>query len=489
MKIRLLLAFFSMLFMTMSFAKNESTDHAELKEQLLEYMDVGKIPGLSLMFIDKQNNTHLITLGKQNETPGENVKPETLFELGSTSKAFTGLIAAKLLEEGKIKPETTVSSVLPELSFYYEDKPVEVSFIQLLHHSSGVPFSSVDFIYGGSGHDSLAQMIKNIGRINLEDNPDTRYSYATINYDIAARMMEVVTQQPYSELLQDYVLTPLKMNDTSIDPAVRNKATGYQISYLAPRPYDAPFFISNIPAGYIQTNATDMEKWLRFLIEDNDSPLSQYKKRILEPNTKLPTNEGENVHYALGWSINNNKIYHTGMNPNFSSFVGFNTQSHVAVVVMANVNSNVPFTIGEQILQQLSAGNGLIKLTSANDIELFDTFDRLFLIVSAFLSLFSIWVAFRICRNIVNKDKRPLSAIKKFTVIILAFFCCSLIFLCFFFPAILLNMSWDSLIIWMPMSFILMLTLLMSTLVMSLINLLIIFFKHISYAKNQSPSL
>ncbi|MDX7988715.1 xenocoumacin biosynthesis serine hydrolase XcnG [Xenorhabdus sp. 12] len=486
MKTRLLLAFFSLFFMTlapMSFAENELTDHAELKEQLLEYMEVGKIPGLSLVFIDKQNNTHLITLGKKNENLGENIKPETIFELGSTTKAFTGLIAAKLLEDGKIKPDTTVSAILPELVFYHDDQPVDVSFIQLLHHSSGIPFSSVDFIYGGDSSDSLAQMIKNIGQINLEDRPDTRYSYATINYDIAARMMEVVTQQPYSKLLQDYVLTPMKMNDTSIDPAVSNKATGYQISYLAPRPYDAPFFISNIPAGYIQTNAIDMEKWLRFLIDDNDSQLSRYKKQMLEPNTKLSTNEGENVHYALGWSINNGSIYHTGMNPNFSSFVGFNAQSHVAVAVMANANSNAPFAIGEQILNQLSSGDNAIKLTSADDVEVFDTFDSLFLIVSVLLSLFLIWVALRIYQNIVNKSRRPLSEIKKFAVIILVFFCLSLMLLCFSFPYVLLNMSWDSLIIWMPASFILMLALFMSTLVMSLINLLVIFSKHISYAK------
>ncbi|PHM39353.1 putative penicillin binding protein [Xenorhabdus mauleonii] len=483
MRIRLLLAFFSLLFMTMSFAKNDSTDHAELKKQLLEYMEVGKIPGLSLVFIDQQNNTHLITLGKKNETPGEIIKPETIFELGSTTKAFTGLIAAKFLEDGIIKPDTTVSSILPELSFYYEDKPIDVSFIQLLHHSSGIPFSSVDFIYGGNSDDSLGQMIKNIGRINLEDKPDTRYSYATINYDIAARMMEVVTHQPYSNLLQDYVLTPIKMSDTSIDPAVSNKATGYQISYLEPRPHDAPFFTSNIPAGYIQTNATDMEKWLRFLIEDNDSQLSQYKKRKLEPNTKLSTNEGENVHYALGWLINNDKVYHTGMNPDFSSFVGFNRESHVAVAVMANVNSNVPFAIGEQILKQLSSGDKTIKLTPANDIELFDTFDRIFLIVSALLSLFLIWIVFRVYRNIAKKNQQLLSEIKKFTVIVLVFFCLFLMLLCFSFPSILLNMSWNSLIIWMPMSFISMLAILMSTLVMSLINLLVIFSKHISYAK------
>lgn len=486
MKIRLLVIFFSIIFMTASFAKSEPTNNAELKKQLINYMEVGKIPGLSLVIIDKHNKTHRITLGKQNENQDGDIKQETIFELGSTSKAFTGLIAAQLIEEGKIKQETTVSSVLPSLSLYYDNQPIEVSFIQLLHHSSGIPFSSVDFIYGGNSSDSLESMINRIERIDLQNNPGTLYSYATINYDIAARMMEVVTQQPYSELLKKYVLTPLKMNDTSVDVMVNQKATGYQISYLAPRPYDAPFFIANVPAGYIQTNAIDMEKWLRFLLKDNDSPLSKYKKRIFKPNTQLSTNEGEDVHYALGWSINNDKIYHTGMNPNFSSFIGMNTKSNVAVAVMANVNSNVTFTIGEQILKQLSSGDGTINLNSANEIELFDTFDRVFLASSVLLFLFLLIITFRIYRNSITKKSRHLSGAKKVIVIISILACLGLVLLSFVFPSVLLNMSWNSLVIWMPMSFILMSILLILTLIMSLIHLLIIFFRHISYAKNQN---
>ncbi|WP_338803034.1 serine hydrolase domain-containing protein [Xenorhabdus griffiniae] len=484
MKIRLFVIFFSIIFITTSFAKSELANNAEFKKQLNHYIEVGKIPGLSLVIIDKHNKTHLITVGKQNENHDGDITQETIFELGSTSKAFTGLIAAQLIEKGKIKQETTVSSVLPSLSFYYANQPMEVNFIQLLHHSSGIPFSSVDFIYGGNSSDTLENMINRIERIDLQNNPGTLYSYATINYDIAARMMEVVTQQPYSELLTQYVLTPLKMSDTSVEVMVNHKATGYKISYLAPRPYDAPFFIANVPAGYIQTNAIDMEKWLRFLLKDNHSPLSKYKKRMFEPNTQLSTNEGKDVHYALGWSITNDKIYHTGMNPNFSSFIGMDTKSNVAVAVMANVNSNVTFTIGEQILKQLSSRSGTINLNSANEIELFDTFDRVFLASGVLLFLFFLIITFRIYHNSITKNNRRLSEAKKIIVIILILACLGLVLLSFIFPTVLLNMSWSSLIIWMPMSFILMSILLILTLIVSLIHLLIIFFRHISYVKN-----
>ncbi|MDE1474723.1 serine hydrolase domain-containing protein [Xenorhabdus bovienii] len=486
MKFKYLFIFFSFIFINISYAATESTGNSALEKQLVEYMNVGKIPGLSIVILDSKKDAKFIFLGKERMNADKNIDGTTLFELASTSKAFTGFIAARLIEEGKIKGDTKVSSILPALSFYYDSKPVEVTFLQLLHHTSGIPFSSIDFVYGGQDNTSLADMLNKIDKIELQSVPGNRHSYSTINYGIAARMMEIVTQMSYQQLLQTYVLAPFNMNQISVEAFVENKSTGHQISYLAPRPYNAPFVVANVPAGYIQTNAIDMEKWLRFLSGDDYPALERAKKRMFTPDKAVATNEGNNSHYAMGWYVNGEKIFHTGMNPSFSSFVGVHVGSGTAVAVMANVNSNVTFAIGEQILDQLSSNQQILKLTSPDDVKLFDSFDRVFLIISLITLPFILFIGFRIYRNIFVKERASFSKKNRFILISLIIFCMFCTVLSLIFPMAILNISWQTFVIWMPGSFLLMSALLIFSLLVSIFNCSIILVRRIQFAKEQS---
>ncbi|TNH44818.1 hypothetical protein EP164_03110 [Photorhabdus luminescens subsp. sonorensis] len=240
------------------------------------------------------------------------------------------------------------------------------------------------------------------------------------------------------------------MNETSTLPEVAKKAIGHQISFLQARPYDAPFVLANVPAGYIQTNASDMLNWLKFLVSNTDSALLDAKKLVFSGKFGIDTNDSEKTIYTLGWYKQGNRVFHTGMNPTFSSYVSVDLDSGAAVAVMANVNSNITFELGKQIMQQLAQGEGFTGLNAVKDLELFDTFDRTFLIVSIFVILACLLLIYL---NLKWKNIRWLSnlGVVKAAILSAVFSIALLIVLTF--PNLLLGLSWATFMIWMPNSF------------------------------------
>ncbi|WP_049584459.1 MULTISPECIES: serine hydrolase domain-containing protein [Photorhabdus] len=438
---------FIMVFLLLFSCINSADEN--LKSQILQYMEFGKIPSLVIVMVDKNQKSNVILLTNENKSSTQSFDENTIFELASVSKSFTGLIAAKMIEEGKIFPQTKVSSILPSIKTTYDNKSVEVTFLQLLNHTSGVPFKTIDMLYS-QPQKGLEQVIDDIKLINLQTMPGQQHAYATLNYDIAARMMEKVSGQSYQQLLQTYILQPLQMKATSTVPEAAKKAIGHQISFLQARPYDAPFVLANVPAGYIQTNASDMLNWLKFLVSNTDSALLDAKKRVFSGKFGIDTNESEKTIYTLGWYKQGNRVFHTGMNPTFSSYVSVDLDSGAAVAVMANVNSNITFELGKQIMQQLAQGGDFTELNAVKDLELFDTFDRTFLIISVFVILACL---FLIYLNLKWKNIRWLSnwGVGKAAILSTVFGIALLIVLTF--PNLLLGLSWATFMIWIPNSF------------------------------------
>ena len=93
----------------------------------------------------------------------ENKRPvtkDTFFELGSTSKAYTALAVLKLVEKGKINLKESVDSYIPWLTFTHKDSRVSVTIEQLLHHTSGVPFQTIDDIPVSDENDALEKTVR-----------------------------------------------------------------------------------------------------------------------------------------------------------------------------------------------------------------------------------------------------------------------------------------------------------------------------------------
>ncbi len=188
--------------------------------------------------------------------------------------------------------------------------------------------------------------------MELKRQPGTEYKYATINYDILGLIIEKVSGYTFEEYLQKNIFKPLSLNNTSVGiPNNNNFAKGYKTSFFNAREYEAPRYRGNNPAAYVISNAEDMAKWLKYQLSIDQNPLEGIIRKSHVPD--LTVSPYGLSSYASGWYVvpyGESKIYHGGLNPNFSSFVGFIPSKKIGISILSNSNSSYTTYFGNTIM-------------------------------------------------------------------------------------------------------------------------------------------
>lgn len=232
-------------------------------------MDKSTTPGVAAV-ISKQGEIEYKCYGYADLKNKKEVNEESLFELGSTTKAFTALAIILLEDEGYIDGSDCITDYLPWFTPTYKGEHVNITIDQLLAHISGIPSWSIRLIPEGTSADMLKKTIHNISTIALDTYPGTKYNYATINYDILSLIIEVVTGQMYQDFVTDNILLPLGMTECYFSTGQENvsdKLTkGYKAFFGKSIEYSAPRYYGNIAAGYLVTNVKDLGYWKSYHI-------------------------------------------------------------------------------------------------------------------------------------------------------------------------------------------------------------------------------
>jgi CubicO group peptidase (beta-lactamase class C family) len=170
------------------------------------------------------------------------MKEDAIFRLFSMSKAITGVAVMMLHEEQGFPLDTAASRWLPELhdlkvavesidpetgerSYRLEPTERDMSVHDLLTHSAGLsyegPFNERGErtyeklgISASRGDITLAELVKKIGQAPLHDHPGTVWRYG-LSIDVLGRLVEVMSGQPFDELLAERIFEPLRMRDTA----------------------------------------------------------------------------------------------------------------------------------------------------------------------------------------------------------------------------------------------------------------------------------
>lgn len=230
---------------------------------------------------------------------------DTLFEIGSTTKAFTGLAILKLEKEGMLKLTDDVKKYIPWLELTYNDEPQTITLNQLLHHTSGIASNTIANIPEGNTNEALELTVKTLLDQQLNRKPGSSFEYATINYDVLGFVIEIVTKMPYDIYMKQHILEPVGMKDSFVglhQSQSAELATGYKIGFMKAQAYSPPIYRGNIPAGYIISNANDIAKWMNLQLgTDPDNVID--KQLIKESHVPDRTVEPFDVdtYYASGW--------------------------------------------------------------------------------------------------------------------------------------------------------------------------------------------
>jgi len=442
-----------------------------------ENMNDGKIPGISLVVVKDNKELYKRGYGYSDVANSILVDSNTVFELGSNSKAFTALGVLKLENDGLLDLNDLVEEHIPWFEMKYQDTTALITIEHVMNHTSGIPFNSIDNIEESNSEGAIEEAVRTLIGMKLQSRPGERFSYASINYDILGLIIENVSHQSYETYIFENVLAPMKLVNTYLyrdDVPLPHMAKGYKIGFLNAKEYEAPMFPGNKPAGYILSNGNDMSKWLMIQLGVDDR--SAFDHDLIESahvNRKFEV--GNDVFYSAGWYIDESSgvIFHGGNNPNFSSSILIDIKNGIAIAVLANLNS--PFTrkISNDVFNVIK--NEPVAVESVFDMYMqADKIAVTAIVIAVFLILLMIFLIARAFIQLFNK-KRVFTSLKTRGIIGI------LVSLCFLgglgwiihkAPELFLGgVTWKSVGIWAPKSLPILSFIILSTGLMACINI------------------
>ncbi|MEP7133673.1 MAG: serine hydrolase domain-containing protein [Chloroflexota bacterium] len=236
------------------------------------------------------------------------VTPDTLMQVGSISKTFTGTMLMMLAEQGKIDLDAPVRKYIKDFKLADDSVAKKVTIRHLLTHTGGwVGDYFNDF---GTGDDALDKMVKDIAKLPQVQPLGKIWSYNNAGFNIAARVIEVVTKKPYEQALQEMLLNPLGLNMTYLYPSdvlfTHRFVVGHSIEkkkVKVARPW-AIGRAGNGVGGVVST-VKDLLKYARFHMGDGKSPSGNkiIKRKTLEAMRIKQVNAGGRGDMGITWFI------------------------------------------------------------------------------------------------------------------------------------------------------------------------------------------
>lgn len=238
---------------------------SELCTYIQEIMNRLKIPGAAIGILQ---NGETVTAGlgvTHIEHPLE-VDSDTLMQIGSITKTFTGTATMMLVEEGKLDLDTPIREIMPDFKLSDEDTAKQVTMRHLLTHVGGWQGDYFDDF--GDGDDALEQYVKAVQTMPQVTPLGKYWSYNNAAFSIAGRVIEVVSGQTYEDFVQERIFTPLDMDKTFFferDVMLHRFAVGHHITPEGAQvatPWPVPRGSNS--AGRISSTVNDMLKYAQF---------------------------------------------------------------------------------------------------------------------------------------------------------------------------------------------------------------------------------
>ncbi len=213
--------------------------------------------------------------GQSNAATGVRMTTGDRVQVGSVGKVVLATGVLRLITQGRLSLETPVTEVLPQLpleNHWATTDPVRIK--HLLAHTAGLDHSRLWQVFSRVPRPDtplIASVTGDRSLLRVQTRPGSRYAYSNVGYALLGMVVESIAQQPYERYMDDQVLRPLAMSDSTFryvtqtgPDADRRLSMGHFEAGLA----QAAIPIYLRPAGQFTTTAADMARFSRFLMSD-----------------------------------------------------------------------------------------------------------------------------------------------------------------------------------------------------------------------------
>lgn len=361
---------------TANYAQKRSTPDtrlAGLDAELQKVLEVWKTPGFAVAVVEKNKVVYAKGFGYRDYEKKIPVTPNTLFAIGSCSKAFTSAILGQLRQEGKLSLDDSPRKYIPELRFYNDAMNASITLKDLMSHRTGLPRHDFSwYLFPSNSKDSL------IGRVAYQQpfaSVRERWYYNNFMFLAQGVVAERISGKSWEQNVRDRIFKPLGMSrsNLSIDELTRTEdvAFGYELkNETTIRKMDYYHIAGMSPAGSINSSVNEMAPWLMTWIYGGKYngaevlPAAYVNEAIssqMVAGAGMPDKDTPDVHlsnYGYGWFLASYKghyrVEHGGNIDGFSANTSFFPSDSVGIVVLVNQNgSTVPGVVRNIIADRM----------------------------------------------------------------------------------------------------------------------------------------
>ncbi|KGK29448.1 serine hydrolase [Cellulophaga sp. E6(2014)] len=278
-----------------------------IQKQVDKAADYG-FDGIIVCVNKKGNQSEFYTSGYKNRENKIPADSNALFKIASVSKLYNAVAVTKLVSDGKLSLEKTLSDYLPELKgrIEYADK---ITLRMLVKHRSGIPNYTDTYMYWVAPKETADENLALVLDLPANFKPDEDYEYSNTNYLLLDRIMNRVLGVGTFQYIQEEILNPLNLKHTygSIqDVNIDDVMSGYYVGY------DTDLKTDNI--GSILATAEDLSKFIRAL---NDGSVFRDKKE-------------QEIYTSIY------KYEHTGLIPGYQTIAKYHKDIDAVVIQFTN---------------------------------------------------------------------------------------------------------------------------------------------------------
>jgi CubicO group peptidase (beta-lactamase class C family) len=331
--------------MTASAALSTPADRAQALEAIRKKHD---LPALAVVVVKEGRICDRAAVGVRKWGEATPVTTNDVFHIGSCTKSMTATLTAMLIEDGKLRWDTTIADVFPELKGKMDKQYEAVTVQQLLTHRGGVPGQPPAAAWTraweqkGTPVQQRREFIEAVLSQPPEAAPGTKMIYSNQGYAIVGAMLEKLTGTPWETLIKERLFKPLHMDSAGFGPpgtpGAVDQPWGHTRNLLGtvPLQHDNPPAIS--PAGRVHCSLDDLAHYTIFHLQRGQTNGLLKAETLNRLHT--PPAGGD---YACGWVVvkrnwaNGNALMHNGSNTMWYVVMWLAPERNFSVVAATNI--------------------------------------------------------------------------------------------------------------------------------------------------------
>jgi CubicO group peptidase (beta-lactamase class C family) len=345
---------------------------AKIDDTVARAMKAFQVPGMAVGVVKDGRLVFAKGYGVREYGKAAPVDADTLFQIGSNTKAFTAAALSILVDEGRLRWDDKVIDYLPQFRMYDPYVTREFTIRDLLSHRSGLGLGAGDLMFYPTTDFSREDIIHGLRYLKPVSGFRSKYDYDNLLYMVAGQIVPVVTGQSWEDFVQARILTRLGMGGCAASYGrIKDRgdvATPHAVveGRLTAIPVEDLTAVG--PAGTINCSVDGMARWLETQLADGQAPDGKALFTAARADEMRSINTVEPVEpdlaaltgthfkgYGLGWELEDEfgykRVSHTGGVPGTVTWVTMIPELKLGILVFTNQQDGMAMeAVGNQIL-------------------------------------------------------------------------------------------------------------------------------------------